>query len=196
MIQISIQMLSGFHLTNICWSPRDSNSCTFSILDNTHKMERHGQVLDKKVVNNRQSTSGSELLILNSLHATNTFNKTELWAFAPLLLSKQHTLPSPAYFYSVAAWEEWSAARRCKKKISITHQNLYHFFWEFEHNMFSMMISEQLRDCYLCCLFSKFLSSPSLLGPSSSIPAPVPWWCVVWQLLPSLAMVKWIDYEQ
>lgn len=54
-------------------------------------MERHGQVLDKKVVNNRQSTSGSELLILNSLHATNTFNKTELWAFAPLLLTVKTT---------------------------------------------------------------------------------------------------------
>lgn len=89
-----------------------------------------------------------------------------------------------------------------KKKLKRENKNLHHtsklisFFWEFEHNMFSMMISEQLRDCYLRCLFSKFLSSPSLLGPSSSIPAPVPWWCVVWQLLPSLAMVKWIDYEQ
>lgn len=54
-----------------------------------------------------------------------------------------------------------------------------------------------LRCCHgAVCLPLKFLILTLVTVSCLSIPAPVPWWCVVWQLLPSFTVLKWIDYEQ
>lgn len=144
------------------------------------------------------------ILILHSFTLINMEEKLQV-CFALLPPTAKTTASTLISWLSgnLRALTSWSSApklqKRDKKKRFLSPFKMYIFLSNSAQHVEreNPARGNCLRCCHRAvCLHPQVLILTLVTVSCLSIPAPVPWWCVVWQLLPSFTVLKWIDYEQ